>query len=316
MNATNTPPKQEVFQIFNKTMRELIDGDSKVVYLDADLMGSLKTHDLWHEYPKNVFNTGIQESNMIGVACGLFLNGFKPYVHSFSPFVTRRVFDQIMVSAAYAKKSIRIIGSDAGIMATHNGGTHMCFEDVAMMRTIPNACIIDVSDPHMCEEFLKLTKDYPGVTYIRMPRRGLGDIYDENEEFEIGKGKILREGDDVTIIGCGIMVKTCQDAAEELHKLGIEARVIDIVSIKPIDEELLLDSAKKTDLIITAENANVIGGLGSAVSEILSEKHPTKVLKIGIKDTYGCVGEEKFLRDKYNLNVKDVVDKVRTAMGE
>lgn len=156
---TGEKPELEVAQVINKTLRELIKEDSRVVYLDADLMGSLKTHDLWHEFPDNVFNTGIQEANMIGVACGMYLNGMKPYVHSFAPFVSRRAFDQVFLSIAYAKKSVRIIASDAGIMATHNGGTHMCFEDIAMMRSVPEACVVDVSDPMMCGEFLKLTKN-------------------------------------------------------------------------------------------------------------------------------------------------------------
>lgn len=265
---TGEKPELEVAQVINKTLRELIKEDSRVVYLDADLMGSLKTHDLWHEFPDNVFNTGIQEANMIGVACGMYLNGMKPYVHSFAPFVSRRAFDQVFLSIAYAKKSVRIIASDAGIMATHNGGTHMCFEDIAMMRSVPEACVVDVSDPMMCGEFLKLTKERPGVTFIRAPRRDLPDIYLPGTVFEEGKGKILREGNDVTLIGCGIMVGTCLQAAGILAQEGIEARVVDIVTIKPLDQELVLECAMKTGGIVTAENANVIGGLGRLYQSI------------------------------------------------
>ena len=158
LRYTGCTPEKEMFQVFNDTMSNLFDTDEKVVYIDADLMGSLKTQDLWKKYPKNVINTGIQEANMVGVAAGLYLNGFKPYIHSFSPFVTRRVFDQVFLSVGYAKKSVRIIGSDAGIMATNNGGTHMCFEDIAMMRTIPDACVVDVTDAVMFEQFLNITK--------------------------------------------------------------------------------------------------------------------------------------------------------------
>ncbi|MCB6345827.1 transketolase family protein [Enterocloster lavalensis] len=308
---TGEKPELEVAQVINKTLRELIKEDSRVVYLDADLMGSLKTHDLWHEFPDNVFNTGIQEANMIGVACGMYLNGMKPYVHSFAPFVSRRAFDQVFLSIAYAKKSVRIIASDAGIMATHNGGTHMCFEDIAMMRSVPEACVVDVSDPMMCGEFLKLTKERPGVTFIRAPRRDLPDIYLPGTVFEEGKGKILREGNDVTLIGCGIMVGTCLQAAGILAQEGIEARVVDIVTIKPLDQELVLECAMKTGGIVTAENANVIGGLGSAVSEYLAEVHPTRVLRVGIEDIFGRVGVESGLREAYGLTPEKIASKAR-----
>ena len=311
LRYTGGKAEKEPLQVFNETMRELFEEDKRVVYLDADLMGSLKTAQLWKDYPKNVFNTGIQEANMIGVAAGMYLNGLKPYVHSFSPFASRRVFDQIFLSIGYAKKSIRIIGSDAGIMATNNGGTHMSFEDVAMMRTIPDACVIDASDPVMFGELLKLTKDRPGVTYIRTARRDLKDIYVPDEKFEIGKGKILREGSDVSLIASGIMVATCLEAAEKLAQIGVNARVVDIITIKPIDKELVIDCAKTTNAIVVCENANVIGGLGSAVCDITAESCPVCVEKIGINDKYGCVGNEQFLREKYGLTVESIVEKAK-----
>lgn len=244
---------------------------------------------------------------MICVACGMYLNGLKLYVHTFAPFASRRVFDQVFLSVAYAKKSVRVIGSDAGIMATHNGGTHMCFEDVAMMRTVPETCIVDVSDPIMCGKFLRLTKNRLGLTYIRMPRRDLPDIYFPNQEFEEGKAFVLKDGSDVTLIGCGIMVATCLEAAKILKTEGINARVVDIVTIKPLDKDLILDCAKNTGAIVTAENCNINGGLGGSISEYLSEVYPTRVLRIGINDEFGCVGNEVFLREKYGLTVKDVV---------
>lgn len=316
LRYTGMAPEKEALQIFSETMRELINNDKKVIYLDADLMGSLKTVQLWKEYPHNVFNTGIQEANMVGVAAGLYLNGFKPYIHSFSPFATRRVFDQIFLSVGYAQKSVRIIGSDAGIMATKNGGTHMCFEDIALMRTIPDALVLEATDGAMLKAFLQLCKDRPGVTYIRTARRGLPDIYMPDEKFEVGKGKVLREGDDVCLITEGIMVATCLDAAKELEKEGIRAKVVDIVTIKPIDEDLILDCARNTNGIITVENANIIGGLGSAICEILSEKHPTKVKKIGINDTYGCVGDELFLRQKYGLTQGNIIQAVKKLINK
>lgn len=311
---TGKKPETEVFQVFNQTMRQMIAEDSGVVYLDADLMGSLKTQDLWHEFPKNVFNSGIQEANMVGVACGMYLNGMKPYVHSFAPFASRRVFDQVFLSVAYAQKSVRVIASDAGIMATHNGGTHMCFEDIAMMRSVPGACVVDVSDPTMCGEFLKSTKDRPGLTFIRTPRRDLPDIYCAGTKFEEGKGKILREGKDITLIGCGIMVATCLEAAELLSREGVQARVIDIVTIKPLDTKLILDSAVATKAIVTAENANILGGLGSAVAEYTASVYPIPVLRVGVEDTFGRVGVESFLREAYGLTAEHIAAKARMAI--
>lgn len=308
---TGQSPEKEIFQVFNETMSQLFQEDEKVIYLDADLMGSLKTHELWKQYPQNVINTGIQESNMVGVAAGLYLNGFKPYIHSFSPFASRRVFDQAFLSVAYAKKSVRIIGSDAGIMATNNGGTHMCFEDVAMMRSVPNACVLEATDGVMFGAFLKLTKDRPGLTYIRTARRNLPDIYMPDEEFCEGKGKILKEGNDVTIVASGIMVATCLEAAKILEKEGIHARVVDVITIKPLDTDLILDCAKTTKSIVVAENANILGGLGSAVSEYLSSVYPVPITRIGIPDEFGCVGNEQFLREKYGLTIDNIVLQVK-----
>ena len=310
INYTGNKPNKEMFQVFNETMRELFEEDDKVIYLDADLMGSLKTHDLWEKYPDNVFNTGIQEANMVGMACGLYLNGFKPYVHSFAPFVSRRSFDQIFLSVGYANKSVRVIGSDPGIMATMNGGTHMCFEDIAMMRTVPGACIVDVSDAVMCKAFLKQTKDRPGLTYIRMPRRDIPDIYYEDEKFEEGKGKVLVEGSDVTLIGSGIMVATCLEAAKMLEEKGIHARVVDIVTIKPLDEGLILNIASKTDYIITVENASIYGGLGSAICELLAKNNPKRVVCMGIENQFGTVGNEAYLRKEYGLTAEAIVESV------
>ncbi len=314
LRYTGSKPEKEAFQVFGETMEELFKEDPNVVYLDADLMGSLKTTYLWKEYPKNVFNCGIQEADMVGVACGMYINGMKPYIHTFTPFASRRVFDQAFLSIAYGKKSVRIIGSDAGIMATHNGGTHMCFEDVAMMRSVPNACVIDVTDPHMLRSVLKMTKDRPGLTYIRTARRDLPDIYLETEQFEEGKAKILREGENATVIASGIMVQTALQAAESLEKEGIAVSVVDPVTIKPLDKKAIVDQARKTGVVVTAENANIIGGLGSAVTEVLAEEYPCKVIRIGVNDQFGCVGTEPFLREHFGLTAEKICDAVKNAL--
>lgn len=301
-------PEKEISQIYNETMRDFFKTDENVVYLDADLMGSLKTGDLWKEFPEKVFNIGIQEANMVGVACGMYLAGFKPYIHTFTPFASRRVFDQLFVSVAYAHKSIHVIGSDAGIAASFNGGTHMCFEDIALMRTIPNSCIVDVSDGVMFRQMLYNTRDYEGLVYFRTPRRGLSDIYPTDTKFEVGKGKILRDGNDATIIASGMQVAEALKAAEILKKGGLEIRVVDIVTIKPIDTELIIKCAKETGLIITTENHNIEGGLGDAVASVICKNCPIPVIKNGVKDTFGQVGGEDFLRKQYYITAEDIAE--------
>lgn len=311
---TGASPEKEISQIYNETMEQLFNEDSKVVYIDADLMGSLKTKELWKKYPKNVFNTGIQEANMIGVACGMNIAGFKPYVHSFTPFASRRVFDQVFISGAYAHKKIKIIGSDAGIAATFNGGTHMCFEDIALYRSVPDACIVDVSDGTMFAYFLRTLKDYDGIVYFRTARRGVPDIYSSDEKFEPGKAKLLREGSDATIIASGLQVAQALEAASMLEKEGINTRVIDIVTIKPIDKDIIVDSARKTGVIITTENHNINGGLGDAVASIVSEACPAYVLKNGINDSFGQVGGETFLREQYDMQSIDICELVKKGL--
>ena len=300
-------PKKEISQVFNETMEELFAEDTRVVYLDADLMGSLKTNVLWRAYPERVFNCGIQEADMVGVACGLYLAGYKPYIHSFSPFMSRRVFDQVYLSIGYGRKSVRLIGSDAGIMATDNGGTHMCFEDMTMMRAIPDACVVDVSDAVMFRALLRQTKERIGVTYFRTPRRNLPDIYDDATNIEVGRAQVLREGKDVTIIASGIMAVTALQAAEQLSTRGIQAEVLDPITVKPLDTAAILASAKKTKAVVSAENHNIIGGLGSAVAELLCEYMVAPLVRIGVEDRFGQVGNETFLRESYGLTAGKIV---------
>ena len=301
------PPKREINDQFSDWMQELFEVDEKIVYLDADLMGCLKVKELWKKEPKRVFNCGIQEANMVGTAAGLFLTGYKPYIHSFTPFITRRTYDQIFVSIAYAHKSVHLIGTDAGILASANGGTHMCFEDTALIRLIPGACVVDVTDAEMFHGMLKETKDWQGVTYFRTPRRGAPDVYKNGTKFEAGKGFILADGKDVTLIASGIMVATALEARKQLEEEGITTKVIDPITIKPLDESLVLQSAAETRAVIVAENHSVVGGLGSAVADLLSEKLPTPVIRVGIQDCFGQTGTVEYLRKQYGLTIENLV---------
>ena len=314
LKYNGNPPEKEINDQFSGWLKELFALDEKIVYLDADLMGCLRVKELWIQEPQRIFNCGIQEANMVGTAAGLFLAGYKPYIHSFTPFITRRAYDQIFVSVAYARKSVHLIGTDAGILASANGGTHMCFEDTALIRVIPGSCIVDVTDAAMFHGMLLSTRDWQGVTYFRTPRRGAPDIYDKETDFQVGKGMLLTEGKDVTIIASGIMVATALDAQKKLQAEGISAQVIDPITIKPLDEDLILRSVVKTRAVVTAENHNVIGGLGSALADLLSEKLPTPMIRVGIQDRFGETGTVDYLREQYGLTVENLVAKVHQVL--
>ena len=298
--------KVEMRQMYANTLVELAKANHNVIALEADLMSAISTNKIVKEIPTQIINSGIMEANMMGVAAGLSLTGKIPYVHTFGQFATRRTFDQLFVSGAYAKTNIKILGSDAGVTAEHNGGTHMAFEDLGLVRLLPHATVYEVSDSTMLRYLLrKIEKEY-GIHYIRTIRKNAVKLYDENEVFEEGKGKVLREGGDVTIIASGIMVAESLKAADLLYEQGIEATVIDMFSIKPIDKELIVKYASKTKAVVTAENHNVIGGLGSAVAEVLSEHCPTRMRRIGVKEQFGQVGKLEYLKEFYNLTPKDI----------
>jgi transketolase len=302
--------KVEMRQMYANTLLKLAKENPDVIGLEADLMSAISTNKIMSEIPSQLINCGIMEANMMGVAAGLSITGKIPFVHTFGQFATRRAFDQLFVSGAYAQTNIKILGSDAGVTAEHNGGTHMTFEDLGLARLIPNAQVYEVSDSTMLEYLLThLVNDY-GIQYIRTIRKNAVKLYDEGETFDAGKGKVLREGDDVTIIASGIMVAESLKAADLLKEQGIEATVIDMFSIKPIDKDLIVKYSEKTNAVITAENHNVIGGLGSAVAEVLSEHRPTRMKRIGIKEQFGQVGKVEYLKEYYQLTPKDIAGAV------
>ena len=314
LRYTGGAPAADVNALASGWFEELFQLDDKVVYLDADLMRGLKTNNIWKKYPDRVFNCGIQEANMVGVAAGLYLAGYKPYIHSFTPFVSRRVYDQLVVSVAYAHKSVHVIGTDAGILASDNGGTHMSFEDVALMRVIPEATIVDVTDATMFHAMLKATKDTEGVVYFRTGRRNMPDVYEEGTEFHAGEGKVLKQGTDITIVASGIMVATALEAEAILATENISVRIVDPVTIKPLDRELIVQCAEETGAIVVAENANILGGLGGAVAEVICESCPVPVVRLGIEDRFGQTGPVDYLRKAYDLTPENLVDKVHRAL--
>lgn len=297
-----------------KALMAMAEKDKRIVALDADLIGSSGMKPFFAAYPDRAIQCGIAEANMIGVAAGLSLTGKVPFCHSFGPFATRRVCDQIYVSGAYAHLNIRIVGSDPGVTAAYNGGTHMPFEDMAVLRGIPEIVLLEPCDPVALDDIVRQLADVYGIYYIRMVRKNSTAIYAPGSTFEIGKGNRLRNGTDVTLIASGIMVEEALIAAEQLAEEGVSARVVDMFTWKPIDEELIALCAEETGCIVTAENHNIYGGLGSAVAEAAAKTIPVPIEMVGTDDRFGQVGNESFLRGEYRLTAARIVEAAKRAI--
>ena len=289
--------------------------DDRIVVLDADLMSCHSTKCFLEAYPERFINVGIAEANLIGVAAGMAAFGKIPFAFSFAPFATRRCYDQIFISVAYSKLPVKIVGSDPGVMAEANGGTHMPFEDMSIMRAIPHMVCFEPTDATMLEKALPEIIDYPGAVYIRMFRKKAGKIYDDSLEFKLGKAVTLKDGGDVTLIASGIMVARALKAADELKEAGIDARVLNIHTWKPIDEDAIVSAAKDTGAIVTCENHTTAGGLGSAVAEVAAEKCPVPMEFVGVKNSFGEVGKEAYLSEKFGLTVSDIVAAAKRAVA-
>lgn len=296
------------------TLMSMAEKDERIVALDADLISSSGMKPFFAKYPERAIQCGIAEANMIGVASGLSLTGKVPFCHSFGPFASRRVCDQIFISAAYANLNIRILGSDPGVTAAYNGGTHMPFEDMGVLRSIPGITLIEPCDPVAVADIVSQLADVYGVYYMRMARKSSISVYEEGSTFEIGKGNLLRNGTDVTIIASGIMVAEALKAAAALEADGVSARVVDMFTWKPIDVELIADCAENTGAIVTAENHNIYGGLGSAVAEAVTKTCPVPMEFVGVTDRFGQVGTEDFLRAEYNLTAENIAASAKRAI--
>lgn len=305
----------EMRKAYVETLIQEGNKDPRIVTVNCDLCSSMGVTDFVKTFPSRAFNVGIQESNGIGVSAGLSAAGMIPFYHTFAVFASRRVFDQTFVSCAYAGLNVKIVGGDPGVTATTNGGTHMAFEDIALMRTIPTARVIEFSDTTMIRKVIPQVVDHYGVDYIRLMRKCLHRIYDESSDFTIGKANVLREGTDVTIISCGLEVYEALLAAEQLGAEGISARVVDMFTIKPLDIECVIESAKKTGAIVTAENHNIINGLGSAVADVLVENMPVPMERVGAQDEFGEVGPQDYLMKRFNLTSKTIYEKAKHVIS-
>lgn len=299
---------------YGKTLVRLGEKNKDLVVMDADLSGSTKTGEFKKVFPERFFNMGIAEQDMYGAAAGLALSGKVVCASTFAMFATGRAFEIIRNSIGYTKANVKICATHAGITVGEDGASHQTFEDIALMRTIPGMTVVNPSDGVSAEKLIEKVVEMYGPAYVRLGRAAVPIVYDEDEEFEIGKAKTIREGNDVTIIATGIMVAEALDAADILKDEGIEARVIDMFTIKPIDTEVIVKAAKETGAIVTAEEHSVIGGLGSAVCEVTAEECPVKVRMVGQLDTFGSSGKPEELKKEYHMTAADIVAAVRSIL--
>lgn len=308
---------KELRKVFVETLEEMMEEDPKVIALEADLGGASGFSKIKETHPRQFIDVGIAEANMIGVAAGLSMRGFIPYVHTFSPFASRRVADQVYLSGAYSKNTVNIYGSDPGICAAANGGTHTTFEDIAFYRAVPEAQVFAPADGVQLGWLIKELKCLTGVHYIRAGRKAVSDIYEEGSVFEIGKGNVIREGEDVLLISMGEMLGDAVRAASELEKSGISVEIIDMFTLKPIDQDLIVDRMKGKSLVVTFENHNIYNGLGSAVAEIIAEQRQQIPMKrIGVKDQFGQVGSFEYLKEVYGLTADNIVETVKRSLRD
>ncbi|MBP1890421.1 transketolase [Clostridium moniliforme] len=308
--------KMATREAYGKALKDLAAMNKNVVVLDADLSKSTKTADFKAVAPERFFNMGIAEGNMMGVAAGMSTCGKIPFVSTFAMFAAGRAFEQIRNSICYPKLNVKICATHAGLTVGEDGASHQAIEDLSLMRSIPNMTVINPCDGVETDAVIKAIAEFDGPCYVRLGRAAVNIINDkETYKFELGKGVTLKEGNDVTLVATGIMVDVALEAADMLEKEGIKARVINIHTLKPIDREILVKAAKETGAIVTAEEHNVIGGLGSAVSEVLTEEYPVPVLKVGVLDKFGESGKPNELLEAYGLTAKNIAEKAKKAMS-
>ena len=307
---------KEMRAVYSETLYELMKTNPDIVVMDADLVSASGSGKLFKEYPDRCINMGISEANMMGAAAGMSLVGKIPFVHTFTPFATRRVYDQVYLSGAYQKANVRIFGSDPGFWASHNGGTHTSVEDVALMRAIPTMTVLAPADASAMKWVVEETSKHYGMFYIRAGRKSTPDIYDASQSFELGKAIVVQDGEDGVIFSMGEMIYEALLASESLkksHQLSIA--VVDMFSLKPLDEACVIHMIKDKKFVIVAENHSVIGGLGSAVAQVMAASGNCPPLRqVGIQDHFGEVGTVDYLQKKFKLKSEDIIESVMDMM--
>lgn len=300
---------------YGRALVTLANTNPNVVALEADLGGATKSKMFQKEAPERYFDMGIAEANMIGTAAGLATCGKIPFASTFAMFATGRVYDQIRNSVAYPHLSVKIVGTHAGISVGPDGGTHQVIEDISLMRTIPGMTVVNPADEEEAYQAVLAAAEYDGPVYLRLSRQPSPAIHEEGYQFQIGKGEVLRGGADVAIIACGLMVPVALEAADQLAAEGIDARVINMHTIKPLDEELVLAAAAETGAIVTAEEHNVVGGLGATVAELLAKKAPTKMAMVGVNDVFGKSGTGPELFEEYGLTAEHIAAEAKALVA-
>lgn len=301
-------------EAYGEALAEFGEKYNNIVVLDADLSGSTKTAQFKKKFPERFFNIGISEQDLMGTAAGLSTCGKIPFASTFAMFASGRAFEQVRNTIAYPALNVKIAATHAGITVGEDGASHQAIEDMAIMRAIPNMTVINPSDAYITKRTIESAILHKGPIYIRLGRLAVPEIYKNCANYKIGKGIVLKEGEDATIIATGFMVHLAIEAGDLLKEQGIDVRIIDMHTIKPIDEDLIIESAKKTGAIVTAEEHNIIGGLGGAVAEVLSERCPTPLARVGIKDVFGQSGKPMELVNEYGISASDIVKAVKKLL--
>jgi transketolase len=299
--------EKQMRQVYTETLMELGEANPQICLLEADLMLASGTQAFKKKFPERFFNVGVAEANMIGIAAGLSTAGKIPFCTTFTPFITRRAYDQITISVAYAKRNVKIVGTDPGITATTNGGTHMCFQDLGIMRIMPQMTVLSPADAYELRAMVKFMADFQGPVYMQLIRGVQPKIFGPDYQFVPGRAVIVSEGKDVTLVSTGFTTPYARQAVDILKQKGISVDHLHYPTVKPFDVETLVASAKKTGFVVTVENQNILGGLGSAACETLSDRYPVPVKRLGIPDRFGEVASEEYLMEKHCFSVSDIV---------
>ena len=307
--------EKDMRDVYASTLIELAAADERICILEADLMRATGTESFKAQFPERAINVGVAEANMVGVASGLSAGGKIPWAATFACFASRRTYDQFFISANYAQQNVKLVGTDPGITATFNGGTHMPFEDIGLMRCIPKLIVFEPCDTVSLKKLVTQATVHKGCTYMRLQRKGQYTLYGEKDSIILGKGNVLKEGDDVTIVASGfIMVPEVLEAAFLLESEGINATVIDMHTVKPLDRNLIVEYAKRTGAVLVCENHQKKGGLFSAVSECLGEEYPTLIAAVAVEDQFGQVGNLDYLKKTYGFTKDNIVEKTKTLI--
>lgn len=302
---------------YGKTLAKLGHEDDRIVVLTADLAGSTKTGIFASEHPHRFFNIGVAEADMMGIAAGMAMSGYRPFASTFAMFATGKAWEQIRQVIAYPKVPVRIVATHAGLTVGEDGASHQMLEDISNMRVLPNMTVIVPADAIEASDVTRFVANYDeGPVYVRLARAKFPVILPEDYKFELGKANVLAQGSDISVFACGVMVAAALEARDELSKDGISVEVVNVSTIKPLDAETILNSAVKTGLVVTAEEHQVNGGLGSAVCELLSENHPTRVVRMGVHDRFGQSGPAERLLSEYGLDSAGMVAAIKKALAD